>query len=537
MSVHLEPGDNSRPPEAGAALVVGQRQSIETHAEVLSRQTETKGTNMERQGAIPATGRTEDEIFEHLARYRDGDLHTKGGRTWAYVYDPGRADIDRVSKRALVEFYDENALDPTVFPSLLRIENDVVGMARAHLQGDDDVVGNFTTGGTESIMMAVKAARDRAREMQPELTNPTMVLPVTAHAAFHKAAHYFDVEAVSVPVDTATWKADVGAMAAACDDRTILLVGSAVSYAHGVVDPIPELGQLALDRDLLLHVDGCIGGFILPYVRRLGRPVTDFDFAVPGVTSISMDFHKYAYCPKGASVILYRSPDLRRHQLYAKAAWTGYTVINTTFQSTKSGGALAATWATLNYIGDDGYLDIANRTMAAVDAICAGIADDPDLAVMGDPESNLIALTSDTVNVFDVVDAMRERDWYVQPQLGFAGSTENIHLSVGGASLPLVPEVLTDLRLACEQARNSPTPPADQSMIDLLHSIDPSTLDGEAFDLLLSGAGIAAESGAAPDLPEGTAGINAILNVCPPELAERVLVEYFNRLYVPDPQG
>jgi glutamate/tyrosine decarboxylase-like PLP-dependent enzyme len=363
-----------------------------------------------------------------------------------------------------------------------------------------------------------------------------MVLPVTAHAAFHKAAHYFDVEAVSVAADPTTWKADVGAMAAACDERTILLVGSAVSYAHGVVDPIPEIGQLALERDVLFHVDGCIGGFVLPYLRRLGRPVTDFDFSVPGVTSMSMDFHKYAYCPKGASVVLYRDASLRRHQLYAKAAWTGYTVINTTFQSTKSGGALAATWAALNYVGDQGYLEIAERTAAAVDAICEGIDGLDDLQVMVAPESNLVTLVSDTVNVFDVVDQMRGHRWYVQPQLGFAGSRENIHLSVGGASLGLVPELMEDFALACEAAKANPTPPPDGSVVDLLHSIDPASLDGDAFDLLLAGAGIGGgDAGGAPEVPTETAGINAILNVCPPELAERVLVEYFNRLYVPPP--
>jgi glutamate/tyrosine decarboxylase-like PLP-dependent enzyme len=475
----------------------------------------------------------EEELFERLQAFRADDLDTKGGRTWAYVYDPGRADVDRVAKRALLEFYDENALDPTVFPSLLRMENEVVGIARDHLGGDDKVVGNFTTGGTESIMMAVKTARDYAREYRPDIKHPTMVLPVTAHAAFHKAAHYFDVEAVTVPVDTTTWKADVDAIAAACDERTILLVGSAVSYAHGVIDPIPELGRLAIERDLLLHVDGCIGGFVLPYFARLGRKVTPFDFTVPGVTSISMDFHKYAYCPKGSSVVLYRDAALRRHQLFAKAAWTGYTVINTTFQSTKSGGALAATWAALNYLGDEGYMDIARRTLAAVDAIIAGIEGIDDLAVMGQPESTLIALTSDTVNVFDVVDEMRADRWYVQPQLGFAGSRENIHLSVGGASLPLVPALLADLATACERAREHPTAPPDASLVELLESIDPTTLGPEELDLLLAGAGIGAGEAGTPGLPERTAGINAILNVCPPELAERVLIEYFNRIYVP----
>jgi sphinganine-1-phosphate aldolase len=490
---------------------------------------------------IPEQGVDEDELFEVMDSYRDQDLDTKGGRTWAYVYDPGRADVDRVAKRALLEWYDENALDPTVFPSLLRFENEVVGMARDHLRGGPDVVGHFTSGGTESCMMAVKSARDRARELRPDLDRPTMVLPVTAHPAFHKGAHYFGVDVVTVPVDTDTWKVDPEVMAGSVDDRTILMVASAVSYAHGVVDPVPELGALALERDVLFHVDGCIGGFVLPYFRRLGEPVTDFDFTVPGVTSMSMDFHKYAYCPKGASVVLYRDASIRRHQLYAKASWTGYTVINTTFQSTKSGGPLAATWAVLNHVGDDGFMDIAARTLAARKEIVSGVDDLDDLRVMGRPESNLVALTSvvddsgaDRVNVFDVVDQMRGNRWFVQPQLGFAGSKANIHLSIGGASLPLVPELLSDFARACTAARADPTPPPDPAIVELLAGLDPDSLDAATFDALLEGAGIGASDDGAMELPdEGTAGINAILDVCPAPLAERLLVEYFNRLYVP----
>lgn len=483
---------------------------------------------------IPETGRSEVELFACLDEYRAGDLDTKGGRTWAYVYDAGRPELFGIAERAYLAFLHENALDPTVFPSLLRLENDVVAMASSHLRAPGGAVGNFTTGGTESIMMAVKAARDWAREHRPEVTRPQMLLPVTAHAAFHKAARYFCIDAVTTPVDTTTWKADVDAMAAAVTPETILLVGSAVSYAHGVVDPIPELGRLALDRNLLLHVDGCIGGFVLPYFRRLGAPVTDFDFAVPGVTSMSMDFHKYAYCPKGASVVLYRDAELRRHQLFAFAAWTGYTVINTTFQSTKSGGSLAAAWAVLNYLGDDGYLDIADRTLQATQAIIKGVEEIPDLHVMGTPESNLVALTSDTVNVFEIVDEMRELRWYVQPQLGFEGSRENIHLSIGGASLPLIPQLIDDLRRAADVAKPKGPPQADPALVELLAGIDPDTLDADTFDQLLSGAGLGDGSGGM-EVPTRTAGINAILNNCPPKLAERLLIEFFNRIYVPTP--
>ncbi len=481
--------------------------------------------------SIPAQGVPEDELFATLEKYREHDLDTHGGRTWAYVYDPGRADVERIAKRAYLEYLTENALDPTVFPSLLRMENEVVGMAVDHLRGDESVVGNFTSGGTESCMLAVKTARDWARENRPEIELPEMILPVTAHAAFQKAAHYFDVKPVLVPIDPADWKADVGAIEAAITPNTILMVGSAVSYAHGVVDPIPQMGALARERGLLLHVDGCIGGFILPYFRRLGADVTDFDFAVPGVTSMSMDYHKYAYCPKGASVVLYRDAALRRHQLFACAEWTGYTVINTTFQSTKSGGPLAATWSVLNFVGDEGYLDIARRTRDATREIVSGIGLMDDLHVMGNPEASLVALTSDTVSVFHVIDEMRELRWFVQPQLGFMGSRENVHLSVTGASLPLVPALLRDLAGAVERARGLPDPTPDPGIVSLLQGLDPDTLDSATFDSLLAGAGIGDSAG----LPDRTAGINAILNACPPALASRLLIEYFNRLYLPAP--
>ena len=495
----------------------------------------------------------EGELFTRMRSYRADDLDTRGGRTWAYVYDPGRPDIDVIAKKALVEYYDENSLDPTVFPSLLRFENEVVGMARAHLRGDDAVVGNFTSGGTESCMLTVKAARDRHRALRGDgiaggaRRRLNLVVPVTAHAAFHKAAHYFDLELRTVPVDTTTWKARVDAMADAIDDDTVQIVASAVSYAHGVIDPIAELGQLALERDVLLHVDGCIGGFVLPYFRRLGEPVTDFDFTVPGVTSISMDFHKYGYCPKGASVVMYRDASIRRHQIWATSSWTGYTVINTTMQSTKSGGPLAATWAVMQYVGDDGFMEIFGRTLEARNAIIDGIAAIPELEVMGTPEASLVAVTSttqeavdptvgpvDRVNVFDICDRMRGRRWFVQPQLGFAGSKANIHFSVGGSSLPLVPELMADMAASVAEAQAGPTPAPDAEIVALLESIDPATLDDATFDLLLEGGGLGAGGdGVAPEVPTETASINALLDACPAPLAERVLIEYFNRLYVP----
>ena len=222
---------------------------------------------------IPEKGMDKAKLFETLKGYRTNDLASKGGRTWAYVYDTGRAEIDEVAKEAYTAFLSENGLDPTVFPSLLRLENEIVAMARTHLNGDENVVGNFTSGGTESIILAVKAARDRARAERPEIREPEMILPVTAHAAFHKAAHYLDVKTVMTPVDPVTFKADPDAVEKAVTENTVLIVGSAVSYAHGVIDPIEDLGRIALENDVLLHVDGCVGAFLLPYFKRLGSDV------------------------------------------------------------------------------------------------------------------------------------------------------------------------------------------------------------------------------------------------------------------------
>jgi glutamate/tyrosine decarboxylase-like PLP-dependent enzyme len=476
---------------------------------------------------IPQRGMPRDELFARLEAFRGGDVDWRSGRTWAYVYDPGR-EAEAVVSEAFASYLSENGLDPTAFPSALALENEIVAMAIAHLNGDEHVVGTFTSGGTESIILAVKAARDRARHLQPHIRAPEMVLPETAHAAFHKAGHYLDVTPVVVPVDPSSFRADVGAVRHAIGPNTILLVGSAISYAHGVVDPIRELGQLALERDLLLHVDGCMGGFLLPYLRRLGEPIPDFDWRVPGVTSISMDFHKYAFAAKGASVVMYRDRGLRRYQIYACAGWSGYTVVNPTVQSTKSAGPLAATWAVLHYLGDEGYLAIARRVCDATRRICAGIERVPALRLLGKPDMNLVAFTSDEVSVFHVADEMRARGWFVQPQLAFGASPENLHLSINPASARWVDEFLADLERAVVAARALPHGELTDSIQAAVAGIDPAALSDDEFDRLLAFAGVAGAG-----LPARMAGINEMMNALPPPLREALLIAYMNRLYRP----
>ena len=476
---------------------------------------------------IPQKGLSKDEIFSQLEAFRADDVNWRSGRTWAYVYDPGR-EAEEVIKQAFTMYLSENALDPTVFPSMLKLETTLVALAAAHLNGTPGVVGNFTSGGTESIILAVKTARDHARAHRPAVTRAEVILPVTAHASFQKACHYLDVQAVLVPVDTTTFKADVDAVRQAITPNTVLLVGSAVSYAHGVVDPIAALGALALERGLLLHVDACMGGFLLPYFRRLGVDVPAFDFSVPGVTSMSMDLHKYAFAAKGASVILHRDKELRRHQIYTCAQWTGYSVVNPTVQSTKSGGPLAAAWAALNFIGDDGYLRLARQALDATQAIVAAIDSMDDLRVLGRPQMNLVAFTSDTVNVFHIIDEMKTRGWYIQPQLGFHGSKENIHLSVNPASARWVEPFLDDLRACTDIARTLPSGEIAATIRDSFANIDPSQLTPEMVQQMLGMVGAGGSQ-----LPGRLAEINGVLNALHAALTEVLLTEYLNELHTP----
>lgn len=473
-------------------------------------------------------GWSKDQIFATLTALKAGDLPTQGGRAFAYVYDGGERAAAELANAAYAMFLPANGLDPTAFPSLLHLENEVVGFAARHLGGGPEAAGNFTSGGTESLILAVKTAREWARVHRPEITEPELVLPVTAHAALHKAAHYLGVKLVAVGVDPRTFKADVAAMRAAVTANTILLAASAASYAHGVIDPIAELGALAQERGVLLHVDACIGGFLLPYFRRLGAEVPPFDLSVPGVTSISMDFHKYAYAPKGASVIVYRDKALRRHQLYACAGWTGYTVINATVQSTKSGGPLAAAWTLLHALGDAGYLELARKTLAATRKLADAIAELPGLRLLAPPEMSLLAFATAPggPSVFAIADAMKARGWLVQPQLAGFGSPANLHLTVSAGHLEVADAFLADLRASVDEARAHEPDPALGLLLQAAASLDFDNLSDDGFREALALAGVRGNA-----LPERLATINTLLDALPPAAREAALLAFLGDLY------
>lgn len=476
---------------------------------------------------IPSHGMAKQELLAQLDSFRQHDVSWRDGRTWAYVYDPGPEATD-VIKQAYSMYLSENGLDPTSFPSLLRLENEVIAMAARHLKGDENTVGNFTSGGTESIILAVKAARDYCKARNPRLKDPEIILPITAHAAFHKAAYYLGVKKVLVDVDPVTFLPNLDDIRQAITPRTILLVGSAVSYAHGVVDPIRDMGQIAIEHDLLFHVDGCMGGFLLPYFRRLGAPVPDFEFNVPGVTSMSMDLHKYAFAAKGASVVLYRNKDLRLHQIFACSEWTGYTIVNPTVQSSKSGGPLAAAWAILQFIGDDGYLEMARKMWEGTQKICEGIRRMDDVYLLGEPAMNLIAFASKHVNVFHICDEMKTRGWYIQAQLGYGPSPANVHLSVNPASIHHIEQMMLDLRESIAAAKLLPTGDMAAGIKATFETLSPDEITDEVFEQMMGMAGIQGTA-----LPSKMAEINEILDALPPKLRERVLSSFVNDMFRP----
>lgn len=401
---------------------------------------------------IPAAGVDHGELLARLAALHDGDVDWKGGRAFSLVYHASDEHM-ALLKQASSTFFCENGLNPMAFKSLKRMEGEVVRMAANLMNGDENVVGTMTTGGTESLLMAVKTYRDHARKHKPWILFPEMVLPATAHVAFDKAAHYFGVKIRWAPIG-ADLRVDLKAVRRLINRNTILLVGSAPQYPHGVVDPIVDLGRLAAEKGLPLHVDACVGGFMLPFVEKLGHFVPGWDFRVPGVTSISADLHKYGYTAKGASVILYRSMDWLKHQFFISTDWPGGIYISPSMPGTRAAGPIAAAWAGLQGMGIDGYLNLTKQALEATDRIKAGIARIDDLKVIGSEHCTIVTWTSTSkdVDVYAVADRLEDKGWHVDRQQHPAC----VHCTVTSNHLPIVDDYLRDLGDAVAYVRAHP---------------------------------------------------------------------------------
>jgi sphinganine-1-phosphate aldolase len=396
---------------------------------------------------LPTSGRTREEVLQEMRAARDADVKWHQGRAFGLVYHISD-EIDRLLKDAFTLFFSENGLNPTAFPSLRRFETEVVAMTAALLGGDGNVVGTMTSGGTESDLMAVKTAREWARSHQPQIAEPELVMPVTGHPAFDKAGDYFGLRVIHVPVRD-DYRADVDAMRAAITPNTIMMAASAPAYPHGVVDPIRELAAIAQEHGLLFHVDACVGGFMLPFVRKLGYPVPEFDFSVPGVTSMSADLHKFGYAAKPASVVLYRTPELRRQQFFVYIDWPGGIYPSTAMTGTRPGGPIAAAWALMNYLGEQGYLHITETVMQATHKIQEGIRALPGIDVLSDPEMSVFAIGSDGVDVYELADELARRGWHFDRQHYPA----SLHVTVNYVHAAIADTFLADLADAVAAVR------------------------------------------------------------------------------------
>ncbi len=412
---------------------------------------------------LPETGMDKAQLFSTMEELRAEDADWKHAKTWSLVYFAGE-DILAVAKEAYMRFFSENGLNPMAFPSLRRFERDVVQMSLSMMHAPDAAAGSMTSGGSESLLMAVKTAREWARKTRPHVTAPEMLIPLSAHPALEKAAHYFDVKAVHIPLD-AGFRADAEAAKKMVNENTILIVGSAPAYPQGVLDPIEALAAIAKERGILCHVDACLGGFLLPFFAGIGRTLPLFDFRVAGVTSISADIHKYGYAAKGASVVMYSTRELRRLQYFSYADWPGGLYASPSMTGTRPGGAIAAAWAVMKYLGQSGYERLARETMATADALQKGINAIPRLRILGNPDASVFAFDSDRVDVYQLADLMEKKGYKLDRQQ----RPPCLHMMVTAAHSVIKDAFLKDLAIGvAELAETKPAPEGSAAMYGML---------------------------------------------------------------------
>jgi sphinganine-1-phosphate aldolase len=398
---------------------------------------------------IPARGTEWNALRERLVALGANDVDWRNARTAVYVFHAGD-DVLNVAKDAYALYQSENALGPGAFPSLKRMEEEVVGMGLSLLHAPEGARGNITSGGTESIMLAVKTARDEARSRGVDTNGMQIVAPISLHPAFDKAAHYLGLRVVRVPV-AKDFRADVGAIAAAITDRTLMLVGSAPCFPYGVIDPIEELSDLALARGLWLHVDACVGGYFAPFARMNGVPVPPFDFEVPGVRSMSADLHKYGYAAKGASTVFHRTEAQWQHQIFTFDNWPAGGMVTPTVAGTRPGGAIASAWAVLNYLGVEGYREKARQVVATREKLMSAIDAMDGLCTRGAPLLGLFTYGATELDPFAIWARMMKRGWFT----GLCTEPRGIHLMLSPAHANVADQYLADLESSLREVRGS----------------------------------------------------------------------------------
>lgn len=399
---------------------------------------------------FPEKGRRPGAIMEELETLRKGDIRWKAGKTWSLVYYLDE-EHDRLLQQAYDAYFSENYLNSFAFPSLQQMEREVIRMA-ADMLNNPQAVGAMTSGGTESILLAVHSCREW-QQQRSRVCRREILAPATVHPAFEKAAQLFGLKLVRAPV-LPGGEADVEAMVRLIGPETLMLVASAPCYPYGVVDPVEKMGALAAQRGIPLHVDACVGGFLLPWAERLGYWNALWDFRVPGVTSISVDLHKFGYAAKGASLILYRDMEMLKNQFFVSTEFRGGIYASPTLLGSRPGGAISAAWASIRHLGAEGYMDITRKLMDGAGRLRKFFRSTPGLELVGDPQLNLMAFrtTGNKPDIYVIADYLEERGWMVDRQQMPAC----IHLTVMPSNLASIAEYEQDICNALEFAREHP---------------------------------------------------------------------------------
>lgn len=470
-------------------------------------------------------------ILQRLARLREADAPTHGGRVLSYVYDSGIPELDELATEAMRLVQPINGLDPTTFGSVAVMERELLGFVRGLLHGDEGVVGSVTSGGTESCLLAVKTARDLWRGDG----RPRLLAPVTVHAAFQKAAGYFGLELDLVPVD-AEGRLEAADLIRRMGPDVALTVVSAPAYPHAALDPVAEVAAAAAAQGIPVHVDACIGGLVLPFWPGLA----DWDFRVPGVTSMSADLHKFGYAPKGVSVVLHRGRDRHRAQYFATTRWPGYPVVNPTLLGSKPAGPLAAAWAIVQALGVPGFTALAESCRRSTRALIETINGIEGLRVAGEPAGPLLAVAADTavaperrVDPHHWADRVRSEGWLLQPQPGLAQDDgirlpATTHLTITPVTERVLPELTAALVSSAEAVRGVPPAGAAELLGGL--PMPAGELDSETAAAMLRMLGMGEAGGALPPM----AGLLALVEALPAPLTERLLIELLARLVEPE---
>lgn len=493
---------------------------------------------------MPDEGLTKEEIIEKLKEYSKDDADPYSGRLFTIAFEPGIEKMREITFEVIKMFAFKNMLDFTEFPSMIRMEKDIIDYSASLMHGDDEVTGTFTFGGTESVFLAVKSARDNFFLKKAKFTIPEIVMPVTGHPCYDKASEYMGLKVKRVQIDEKTFTADVDAINEAITENTAMIVGSTPNWPFGTVDPIKDMAEIAVDKGIWLHVDACVGGFVLPFMRELGEKIPDFDFRIEGVSSISLDPHKYAYTPIGASVVLFRKKFYKMFSQFSNIRWPGYPIVNPAVLSSRSEALLASAWATMHFLGQKGYLELAKKIISAREKILKGFKD-AGYSVLGEP--TVISAFTSEINLFKLSDEMAKRGWLIQPQKGIPKMNipPSLHVTITPIHEKTADLMISDLKEATEIVKRQ-AKDESESLIEIfsiaLDMLTPQEIDlatlakiySEAEKILTAQENkILTALGLEKGFPKEMGFIFQLLASLPPEMAELlanyVVIEIFHR--------